>query len=458
MEKKFRSIVRKAELAAGEPILLAVSGGIDSVVLLELFSRIAESFALELHVLHLDHQIRPESGKDAEFVKNLCADKAVPCYIEKADVPALSQERRVSLETAGRDVRREVLLARAKDSGCTKIVLAHHQDDQAETFMMRLLRGSGQSGLRGMGMHTGIWWRPLLDFSRQQIESYASENKLSWVEDASNSDTRFLRNRIRHKLLPELREYNPQINFRLTSLSQQFQLEEDYWQRQVLQIWPQVILSDADGLRLDRVEILNVHPALQMRLLREALRRVRGDLRSIETVHLEAMLGLLNSDRSQAELDLPDCWVARRYGQLWLRPDSPEIKVIDLPVEVGVPQLLPDGRFLLAEIGGAGDDAGPDREVFDMGRLEFPLRVRSFQPGDRFRPFGMNNSRKLKDFLIDLKLEKEERLSLPLLLNKDEILWLVGLRRSALEPVVANTQETLIVRLIEAASLETKPL
>ncbi len=447
METDFRRLVRRAGLTEGTEILLAVSGGVDSVVLLDLLARSAAKFALRLQVLHLDHQIRPASRADAEFVRDLCSGLDIPCQVETVDVPALARERRLSLETAGREARREALLRYAAEQGCARILLAHHRDDQAETFLQRLLRGSGKSGLQGMAVLDGLWWRPLLDFSRQQILEYAAQRQLDWVEDASNTDTGFLRNRIRHQLLPELREYNPRITQRLTALSRQFQLEEDFWQQQIALVWPELLLADNDGLRLNRLRLLECHPALQLRLLREGLRLLRGDLRGIETVHLEALLVLLRAGRSQAELDLPQCWAARRYEQLWLRKSAPKIEGFDLRLEIGEPLLLPDGRTLLAELQTPPVVADCGFALFDAAQVQFPLWVRGPLPGDHFRPSGMEGRRKLKNFLIDIKLEKEQRLSLPMLLGRSEILWLVGLRHSTVAQVGEDCRKILVVRL-----------
>ncbi len=458
MEREFRKIVQQAGIGENRILLLAVSGGVDSIVLLDLMARLGDHFALKFQVLHLDHQIRAESRADAEFVADFCAERNIPCLVKTVDVPAVAKDRRLSLETAGREARREALKCWAEVHGCARIVLAHHRDDQAETFLQRLLRGSGKSGLQGMTTLDGLWWRPLLGFSRQQILEYAAQRKLDWVEDVSNADTSFLRNRIRHRLLPDLCEYNPQIAQRLTSLSRQFQIEEDFWQQQIAFVWPRLLLSDNDGLRLDRQQFIGCHPALQMRLLREGLRLVRGNLKTIESVHLDALIELTLSGRSQAELDLPDCWAARRYDQLWLRKIPPRAEGFELLLEMGEPLILPDGRILLAELQSHAGDENCSRVVFDAACLQFPLRVRSPQAGDRFRPSGMTGQRKIKDFLIDLKFEKEQRRSLPLLLNQEQILWLVGLRRSALAPVIDGCRETLVVRLLEGVDLETKPL
>ncbi len=219
MEQEFRHILQQDKFVAGSELLLGVSGGIDSVVLLDLLMRVAPDFELKLRVLHLDHLIRPESAGDAEFVMRLCRELGVPCQVVTVDVAKLAADQRISLEAAGRDARREALTCLAQKFGCARIVLAHHRDDQAETLLQRLLRGTGLSGLQAMRMRTGLWWRPLLNFSRQQILDYATAQKLEWSEDASNCDPAFLRNRIRHQLIPHLLEYNPQIVERLETLS-----------------------------------------------------------------------------------------------------------------------------------------------------------------------------------------------------------------------------------------------
>ncbi|MEA3545829.1 MAG: tRNA lysidine(34) synthetase TilS, partial [Thermodesulfobacteriota bacterium] len=292
--------------------LVAVSGGVDSVVLLHLLWSLKETLNLSLEIAHLDHQIRPESVNDADFVRGLCVQWNLPCYIETCQVSVLAERSKLSLEMAGRQARREFLQRIAEQTDTQRIVLAHHQDDQVETFMLRLLRGSGQSGLAAMRIHQGTWWRPLLSCSREQILEHARQHNLDWVEDESNSDPTFLRNRLRGLLLPQLRKINPRFDPHIAGLTQQFQLEEDYWQGQVEQKLPDLVVSRGDGLRLNRPLLLAQHPALRLRLLREGLRQVRGDLQRIEAAHLRAVEGLLLRRRSQVQLDLPGCWVARR--------------------------------------------------------------------------------------------------------------------------------------------------
>lgn len=412
-------------------LLVAVSGGVDSIVLLSALSRISVFSRVSLHVAHLDHQIRSESAEDAAFVRNLCCQKHIPCHIELCNVPTLAQEEKLSIEMAGRQARRRFLQKVAENVDADAIVLAHHQDDQVETFMLRLLRGSGQSGLAAMRIHQGLWWRPLLNCSREQILDYARQHDLDWVEDESNKSLDFLRNRLRHQLLPQLLEVNPSFGCRVAGLTQQIQIEEDFWQKKVEQAMGKLVLPCQDGLRLRRDSLLKLHPALRVRMIREALRQVRGDLQRIEAIHLQAIEALLIGTRSQSQLDLPGCWVARRYETLWLREEVPILpKGFDLNLPSSGELELPDGRVVRTSIQDELEGESATVTEYSLAQLSQPLRVRSWLPGDRFKPSGMSGHKKLKSFFSDNRIEIEERFKTPMLVCGDIILWVVGARRS----------------------------
>lgn len=450
-----RNRMKQADLAPDSCLLVAVSGGLDSVVLLDLLVRITQEFNYVLHVFHLDHQLRSQSCADADFVRHLCAGYGLSCRIEVADVQSEARQGGLSLEMAGRMLRRRRLLAFAETLGATRILLAHHRDDQAETFLLRLMRGTGTTGLQAMREYVSPWWRPLLGVSRQQLHDYARHRQLRWIEDQSNNDLQFLRNRVRHQLLPLMREQNPRISERLATLSRQLQQDEDYWQQQLALIWPRLVikpssqggLSGGCELRLDREYLLCQHPAMQVRLLRAALAQVRGNLQGINAVHLEALTGLLTAGRAQAELDLPGCWAARRYQALWLRRSAPEVLPFDVWVYPGDSCTLPDGRRLCTQLETLSRGENSQRVEFDMDQLQFPLQLRCLHPGERFIPSGMKGHCRIKKYLIEHKIEKEQRRQLPLLLNQQQILWLVGLRRSALARVSESRQKILAVWL-----------
>ena len=435
VERCLEQIVRDALPPGIRRVLVAVSGGLDSMVLLHCLHRLAPSCGLVLEAAHLDHGIRSESVADAEFVTAACAGLGIVCRCGQSSVPEQARDTGLSLEMAARNARRTFLRQSAAAAGCGLIALAHHREDQVETFLLRLVRGSGRSGLCGMTLREGPWWRPLLHVPQSQLKAYARHHRLSWVEDSSNRDTVHQRNLLRLEVMPPLRRINPRFAERVTGLQRQFATEEAYWSEQVTEHFPTLLLDDRDGLRLSIPALRDRHRALRLRLFREALDRIRGDLQGIAEVHLEALDGLIGGSRSQAQLDLPRCWAARRYEQLWLRNAAPERSA---PYELQLPlpgELeLPDGRLLRAtlerEISGESD-----RVVeFCHAQLTFPLRVRNRRPRDRFAPAGMQGRKKLKEYFVDSRTELEERHRQPLLVAGEELLWVIGRRRSGCAP------------------------
>ncbi len=410
-------------------VLVALSGGGDSVALLHLLLHLAPHFSLQVKAAHLDHGIRAESGRDVEFVRQLCRKWKVPLTVEHLDVPRLARERGQGLEEAGHELRREFLQRTADSLGCDYIALGHHRGDQAETLLMRLVRGSGMTGLAAMQPLNGRLIRPLLDFSRKQVEDYLKAIGQNYLQDASNDDLYYTRNRLRHRVLPELAELNPRLEENLAALTRRISFEEDFWQQKVKEALCAVRTLGEGELWLDRPAVLKLHPALRARVLRQALQDVRGDLRGIGAVHVEALEKLLEAAAPQAEAHLPGAWGGRRYERLWLRPAPPKMTA---PFSVEVPGpgevQLPDGRRMLFSLESVPQGESLLAVEFPAHLVPFPLTVRSFRPGDRFHPCGAPGSRKLKKFFIDAKIERETRASVPLLEGR-QILWLAGLAR-----------------------------
>jgi tRNA(Ile)-lysidine synthase len=416
-------------LPKGVGVLVALSGGGDSVALLHLLLQAAPLFSLQVQAAHLDHGIRAESGQDVNFVHQLCSEWQVPLTVERLDLPQLARERRQGLEEAGHELRREFLQRTALDLDCRFIALGQHRGDQAETLLMRLVRGSGLTGLAAMRPLNGAIIRPLLDFSRKQIEAYLAAIEQVFVQDASNEDLYYTRNRLRHRLLPELTDLNPRLEENLAALSRRIALEEGFWQQEVQRALAELRTLDDGELRLDCLALLELHPALRARVLRQALQEVRGDLRGIGAVHIDALEELLQGAAPQAEAHLPAAWAGRRYGRLLLRTSQPLVSA-PFAIEVCGPGevRLPDGRRLLFSLESLPQGESATAVEFPAQAVPFPLTVRSFRPGDRFHPQGAPGSRKLKKYFIDAKIDKETRASVPLV-EGAQILWLAGLAR-----------------------------
>ncbi len=426
IEKILRSQCR---VASGSRLLVAVSGGADSVALLSLLRKVALGYPLELFVAHLDHGMRPESEQDAAFVRRLCEQWDVPFYGSQCNVPALAQEKHLGLEEAAREARKDFLEKTASETACEVIALGHHRDDQAETVLHRLLRGTALPGLAAMQFRSGMYIRPLLYFDRAEIREYVAAQGLMFVEDASNADRRFTRNRIRHELLPVLQTFNPRVADHLVRLAGRIGEEEDYWQQETEKAFQQSGTLVSGRIRFDRRKLLELHPALRMRVLRRGLALLLGTVQGISARNLQDIEDQVLSSNPQTDIAGPQGWSCRRYETLWLGREP--LCADRLPeFFIGGPGVYPLSTMgvLRVSLENAPRGEGQGAVEFDASRVPFPLKVRSWVAGDRFRPSGMSGHKKLKDYFVDKKIPREIRSRIPIV-EASEILWLVGLRR-----------------------------
>jgi tRNA(Ile)-lysidine synthase len=459
-----QTIERWGLAAAGPDVLVGVSGGGDSVALLYILQALAGRFHLRLAIAHLDHGLRGAAARrDALFVAQLGAQLGLPVHRQEADIRRVAREGKLSLEEAGRLERLRFFRSLAADEGFTGVALGHHADDNAELVLMRLLRGSGSLGLAGMApqrplMDQGpLLIRPLIERRRWEVRAFLRRCGLVHTDDASNRDPRFLRNRIRHHLLPILRaDYQPSVEDVLLRQAELFRAEEDWLQGVAAAELERIRLrEEAAGLDLDAVALQACPEALQRRILREALRRLKGDLRRVSFQHIEALRAMLFQAAPSARVALPDGLQARcSGGALCLeRGSSGRVQtetaafryLLPAPGAYAIPEAgahmslaaLPDGHA------SAREPAGQHEAFFDMDKLSFPLVVRNFQAGDRFQPLGVNGTQKLKKYFIDHKVARAERYRCPLLVSNQQIVWVVGHRTSEAAKVDPGTRRVL---------------
>src|ERR1017187_4585467 len=407
-------------LEPGEPLLVGVSGGPDSVVLLDVLVK----SGCRPHIVHLNHQLRgAESDADAEFVRQLAARYELPCTIETCKV--------AGDEESARRARHELFACVAERTGIKKLMLAHTADDQVETFLLRLLRGAGVPGLVGIWPERQLGTlrviRPLLKVRRLEIIEYLAAKKLSYREDKSNTDTRFTRNRIRHELLPLLeREYNPAIRDVLLNTAEILRDEDFYLLHHVAQrFYMAACQNDAVNVRT----LANYPTAIQRRALRFWLGGDSENGPSFTFDQIEAVRHAALGNAPGAAIDLPnDLVVYREYG--WLQ----KARRKDLePVKGNWPLRL-SGETVIRELGvrfvlECSDESPHPKECFDADVLGEGLFVRTWENGDRFQPLGMSETKKLQDFFVDEKVPRLKRGRVPLVCTADgRIAWVVGQR------------------------------
>jgi len=434
------SIRTKQLFRPGDRLIIGLSGGADSTALLDLLATLP-AFPLLLVAAHLNHCLRgPDSDADEQFCRELAARYGIPFESRRVDIQAMATAESLNLEDAGRRARIAFFDELLGTRQATAVVLAHHADDQAETLLMRLLRGSGMTGLAGIPWRNGRGYiRPLLNITRNEIEAYLAERHLEWREDASNLDRTFLRNRIRHELLPSLEQYNPAVRTALATTADILSEEDVLLETLTIQAAGQVC-SFPDGAATCDIPRLNAHPlALQRRLIRLMLTRLSGNLEQIGHRHLEDILQMAATARPNLRTSLPRGLVAvKEYDTLVIKAlDDTAPEAMEMTIPGPGSYRLPDGTLLRIEYAPLLVDPGgiPGTACFDADRAPFPWQVRTFHPGDRLQPLGMSGRKKVKDIFIDEKIPLARRARTPLVFCGGELIWVVGLRTSHLARV-----------------------
>jgi tRNA(Ile)-lysidine synthase len=458
-----RETIRRHRLISErDTVLAAVSGGPDSVCMLHVLLSLRDEVGFDVKVAHLDHGFRGEEAREeAEFVEGLAARLGVSCVREEVSVPSFLLSRRMSPQDAARLLRYQFLVKTSKLEYCQRIATAHTADDQAETVLMRVLRGAGPDGLAGIPpKREGIIIRPLLGVWRRDVEEYLAEHDLPSRTDPSNLESKYLRNRVRNELFPVLREYNPSIERSLVNLSTIMTDVAAHLEREAELLLPKALKRAASGqIALDSAELAGYDEALLRSVFRRVFESLRPEFAPLPFQYVEGLVNLLGRGEVGSSVELPGGARARlEHGQVVvsLGSDPSELPTVELDVpgdavfeEAGIAisaRVLDPGE---ASDSPAGSDAGV--VFFDRDAIEGPLVIRPRREGDRFRPFGLEGTKSLKDLFIDAKVPWSLRSAVPLLCDTNSILWVVGIRRSAEAAVTDETRRVLAVR---ARSLE----
>lgn len=447
-------------LSGGETVLVAVSGGQDSVCLLHVLNSLQKELDISLYVAHLDHGLRGvEAEADAQYVKELAAGLGIPATIEKRDVNKFNKQKKTSLEEAAREVRYRFLDEVAEQVGASRIAVGHTRDDQVETLLMHYLRGTGIQGLRGLrpaapipyGKQDGGRWviRPLLNIRRIETAEYCRAAGLQPRSDSSNEQTAFMRNRIRIELIPLLKQYNPDIEDTLIRLADLAGEDADFIERQAAAVYEQTASSEGCLTCLDAGKLRGVPLSLQRRVFRLVLERAYGTLKDIESSHVQSLVRLLFGTTGKC-VSLPGGLIAanERNRMIIIPPGSAPCPwpVLNHEYQLKIPgeTLLPGWR-VLSEI--IGENYFREDDIFsaslDLNRAGRILTVRGRRPGDRFHPLGMEHSRKLQDFLVDAAVPRSWRDSVPLVCSPQQVLWVVGWRMDDRVKVTTGTEQVL---------------
>jgi tRNA(Ile)-lysidine synthase len=464
-----RTIDRFDMFTAGENVLVGVSGGPDSTALLHMLVRLAPKYRICLAVAHLHHGLRAKNAdRDEAFVAQLASRLKLPFFRQRANL----DPHKGSVEEQAREARYGFFKKIMTDHGYTKIALGHQKNDNAEAVLMHLLRGSGIRGLAGIPpVRDNQVIRPLIDLDRTAIMDYLKGHGIPFVEDETNADPVYARNRLRHHLLPIIKEaYNPNIIETLHRTAHVCR-EEDIWlDRHLAPLLDGIIArSEKHCLELHHRLLVKEPAAVQRRLIRRAIGIWHGHLRRIGVYHIDAVMGLLAVDDHGKRINLPNGIEAIRTTA-YLRfkrcntPNAAQLpEKMDFRYTIDSPEGLPRA-VILPECGcrllfqmddtiqmGQFPFNDANRAWFDLDELTFPLQIRSFKPGDRISPFGMHGTQKIKKLFIDRKIPAAHRYQIPLLESGGAIVWVAGVRRSNLAKVSGQTKRVLHVTIDKSA-------
>ncbi len=462
--EKLRETIRRFDLLKkGDRVLVALSGGPDSVALLYGLFAIQPEFGLKLYVAHLNHKLRgDESDQDERFAKELAVRLKLKCFSKRIDVKREAKRKKVSIEQGAREIRYRYLQKLADQIKADKIAVGHQADDQAETFLMRLLRGAGGAGLSGIPAKRGKIIRPLIQIRREEIEKFLKANKISYRLDSSNYLTDYFRNKVRLTLLPKIKEeFNPKIVASLNRTADIISIQQEYIEKICEQILQDIYTKRKSEIIIALKEFVHYDVSLQREMIRLCVRELKGELSQLGFESVDRALNLIHQKRSGKKVNLAT--------KIWLEVNGEELVLYKEEKRKHDYHLAFSGEVNLSagqltQMRSIGKDWGIKitgellsgksipKEIFtqnqniaflDWEKLKSPFRLRSRRRGDKFKPLGMKGTKSLADFLIDAKVPHHRRNEVAILTSKGKIAWVVGYRINDEFKVTDKTKKVL---------------
>ena len=456
MKDIVRNYINENKLIAhNQHIIIGVSGGADSICLFHILKSLQKEYNLKLTVAHINHGVRKEAKEDAKFVQSLCEEWGVHYKEHNCNIAQLSKQQKLSEEVVGRNERYGFFEEIRREYGGDKIAVAHTMNDQAETMLMRLIRGSGITGLGGIMAKRDIIIRPLLIISREDVESYCQDNGLEFKEDATNKMNIYTRNKLRLQVLPILkREFNPKVIESVSQAATQLQDTEDYLEMQTKVAYESVVTQYKNGYSVHIDSLLSFHKVIQSRVIRMAIENHKGSLKDISYQNINDVLGLAYR-QSGRSIDIGEKLLAiREHGEIRI---IKEIKTQSFSVELGfgLNKIVECNKKIELKLLDNGESKQRYENTYtkniDYDKINGSLKVRNRQSGDKI--LLKNGSKKLKDFLIDEKVPKTSRDDIIVIADDINIIWIVGYRLSQAYYITDQTKHVLQIQIEDLSTL-----
>lgn len=455
--KMVNTIKENNLIESNDNIIVGVSGGPDSIALLYLLYEYSNDVDFNIHIAHINHGTRgADSDGDEEFVKNICTKLDIPFYSKKVDMNRYAKENKLSPEEAGREIRYDFFKKIISEVSNGKVAVAHNKNDQAETLLMRFLRGSGIDGLKGMEYKNKYIIRPLLDITRSEIEEYLDENNINARIDKSNYSTIYLRNKIRLDLMPYImNELNSNIINTLHRTSKVMKDDSEFLKIKTLEKYNDVIKDERNNKVIFDTKCFNkLHKAIKYRIIRMGIEKVKGNLKNIDEKHIKIAIEHINKKMTGKYVTLcKDIRVINSYDEFSVEKEHKLNKDIAFKYIVKLNEkkyLEKLDSNIIIEVKDIRDLEEINKNQYiksiDYDKVKGNLFIRNRKDGDRFIPLGMKGNKKLKDYFIDNKVEREKRNTIPILCDEENIIWIVGMRLSELYKVDKNTKRILMLK------------
>ena len=453
--EKVLSTINKHELIQkGDKIVVGLSGGPDSVCLLHILSRLKEELDLEIYAAHLNHQIRGiEAQKDAFYISKLCEEMGITFFIKSINVPEYCEKNGVSIEEGARKLRYEMFYEIKNNTRANKIAIGHNLNDQAETILMRMMRGTGLQGLKGIEyIRDGVIIRPILDIERNDIEEYCKQNKLNPRIDKTNLESIYTRNKIRLELIPYMKDnFNSNIIESIVRMGNSLRSDNDYIESEALIKFKEVSNIKSDSVEINLKPYINLHNSMKVRILRNSIKHILGDTNFIDQRHIDDIIELEDESKIDKVINLPrGIYVYRKKNSIILT--NKEIVIEEIEFCYNIPS---NGFIKVKEIGTIIETqvvsinkykrSKSDKSCnwFDFNKIKGGIVVRSRRSGDKIKLSG--GSKKIKDLFIDIKIPKEDRCKVPVIADDQGILSVGNFRNSENYKIDEETKEVLKV-------------
>jgi len=447
IKKIKKNISENSIIDEKDRILVGLSGGPDSIFLLYILHNY---FNNQLIIAHINHKLRGvDSDLDEKFVRTISQKLKIPLYVIREDIRKLSNENKKSIEEVGREVRFSFFDKTLKVENFNKIALGHNLDDNVETILINFIKGSGTKGLIGIPEKRDNIIHPIINIKKEEILKFLEENKIEYRVDKTNFEIDFLRNKVRNYLLPIIeKEFNKNFKEKILSLSNILKVEDRFLDNLVENIKNDLIEFEDDFIKIDNKKFQKLDLSLKRRLIRKAIDYFNRDLREYPLEHIDKVISLENK-KTGKEIELPFNLIAvKDKNKIIIEKKGVEIPnfYIEIP-DIGLYELagMKIELTLVEKISKVKDIF---TSFFDYDKIEFPIKFRKPKFGEKFKPLGLKNEKKIQDFFVDNGIPKSVRWNLPILLDKkDDILWIVGVRISDDYKVTNLTKRVICIKI-----------